>query len=405
MSIKNSWKPAVLTLHNYYQQPGGEDSVREAEAALLRQMGHVVIEFTKDNKEINKMSPWSVASEAIWSRETQQALRKLLAKNRPNIAHFHNTFLRISPAAYYACKEAGVPVIQTLHNYRLLCPAATFFRDGKICEDCLNKIPPWPGVYHGCWRGSKMQTAVVAMMLATHHWLDTWNKQVDLYIALTEFSRKKFIEGGVPGGKVVVKPNFVMADALPDLGKTSDVREKDYALFVGRLSSEKGVHTLLKAWQRVKEIPLKIVGDGPLMSKAQSIVIQGGLDRIELLGRRTRQDIFRLMRRARFLVFPSEWYEGFPMTIVEAFACGAAVLAARLGAMTEIVTDGQTGLFFEPGNAENLAEIILWAWTHPKEMIDMGHNARREYHEKYTPERNYDMLIEIYQKAIAQRGR
>lgn len=392
----------ILLVHNFYQQPGGEDVVFKAEAALLRIRGHEVMEFVEDNRRLEGVNPLKSAIDAVWSRQSKRRLSALIQECKPDVAHFHNTFLRVSPAAYYACKEAGVPVVQTLHNYRLICPGALFMRKGRICKDCLGKSLPWPGVVHGCWRGSRMQTAVVVSMLAIHRWLRTWQEQVDVYIVLTEFAREKFIEGGLPVEKIVVKPNFVH----PDPGARAP-KDGEYALFVGRLSPEKGLLTLLRAWRCLRGIPLRVVGDGPLAPDLQAIVDREGLEGVALLGRRSRAEVFALLQGARFLVFPSEWYEGFPMTIAEAFACGLPVVAARLGAMAELVEDRRTGVLFEPGNSEDLAEKVSWAWSHPSEMAEMGQTARCEYEAKYTAERNYQVLMQIYQQAIEhhRRGR
>jgi glycosyltransferase involved in cell wall biosynthesis len=388
--------PAIVRIicgHNYYQQSGGEDTEFFAEQAVLRRYGHVVIEYTDHNDRVNQMNQISAALNTVWSRSSQRRLLTVLRGVQPDVAHFHNTFLLISPSSYYACKEAGVAVVQTLQNYRLLCPAATFFRDGHVCEDCVKKTPPWPGVVHGCWRTSRSQTAVVAAMLSFHRWLKTWEQQVDVYIGLTEFARRKFIEGGLPADKIVVKPNFIFPD--PRARTTTG----DYALFVGRISPEKGILTLIQAWKRLVSVPLKVVGDGPLLQQVRSMVSMQGLNGIEIFGRRAHQEVLELMKRSRFLVFPSQWYEGFPLTIVEAFASGVPVVATRLGAMAEIVEHGRTGLHFEPGNAEELAASVEWAWTHEKELIEMGKNARSEYELKYTAERNYEMLMQAYDLA------
>jgi len=385
----------MLLIHNLYQQPGGEDAVFRAEAALLRSQGHEVLEFVEDNRKLDCVSPLKAALDAIWSREVQRKLRALIQEKKPDVAHFHNTFLRISPAAYYACKEAGVPVVQTLHNYRLVCPGALLMRGGRVCEDCLRKAIPWPSVLHGCWRGSRMQTSVVAGMLTFHRVLKTWHEQVDCYIALTEFARRKFIQGGLPAEKIVVKPNFVH----PDPGERKS--PGSYALFVGRLSPEKGLGTLLRAWQGLKDVPLKVVGDGPLLEEFKTF--SRGRKGVEVLGRRSHDEVIALMKRARCLVFPSESYEGFPMTFAEAFACGLPVVASRLGAMAKIVEGGRTGLLSEPGNPEDLAAKVEWAWSHPERMREMGREARREYERKYTPERNYEMLMEIYHKAYERK--
>ena len=383
----------ILLIHNFYKQAGGEDGVFTSECALLQAHGHSVIEYTDKNEHINRN--FSVASNTIWSRESYKKLQELIKKTRPHIAHFHNTFLQISPSAYYACYEKEIPVVQTLHNYRLLCPNALFFRDNHVCEDCLGQTPPWAGVLHRCYRDSHSQTLVSAIMITLHRWLKTWEEKVDIYIALTEFSRQKFIQGGIPEEKIVVKPNFV----YPDPGvRTSD--KSKYVVFVGRLSTEKGLHTLLNAWRNLNPIPLKIVGDGPLLSETQEFIKIEHLENIELLGHCSHSDVLELIKQARLLILPSVLYENFPLTIAEAFACGIPVIASRLGAMEEIIEDGQTGLHFTPGNAESLVSKVDWAWTHPNQMREMGRNARHEYEEKYTAERNYEKLIDIYTKAI-----
>ena len=254
----------ILTIHNYYQQAGGEDVVFEGEASLLRQHGHEVVEYRQDNAQIHRLSRPVIASHAIWSRPVYRALQRLLRDVEPDVTHLHNIFPLISPAAYYASRKAGVPVVQTLHNYRLLCPAATFLRNGQLCEECLGKTFPWPAVLHACYHRSYAQSAVTAGMLTVHRWLKTWRDQVDIYIALTEFSRRKFIEGGLPAEKIVVKPHFVYPDPGCRAGSGG------YALYVGRLSAQKGVMTLLQAWQQLPGIPLKVVGDGPLMGAMQA---------------------------------------------------------------------------------------------------------------------------------------
>lgn len=380
----------ILTAHNRYTEPGGEDTVFTLESRMLKRRGHEVILFEEDNRRLEDVSAHVAAIEAVWSTRSYEKMLTLLGEREPDIAHFHNTFLRISPSAYYACREANVPVVQTIHNYRLICPVATFFRDGGVCEDCMGKTPPWPGVLHGCWRDSRPQTAVVAVMLTVHRWIGTWQERVDLYIALTQFAKSKFVEGGLPPEKIMVKPNFLYSD--PGIGENGG----DYALYIGRLTIEKGVPTLIRAWQDL-DLPLYVAGDGPLRPSLED---GSRTATVNTLGQIPHEKVLARMRSARFLVFPSEWYEGFPMTIVEAFATGLPVIASNLGAMAEIIEDGRTGLLFEPGNSEDLAEKVVWAWSHPNQMTEMGKEARREYEQKYTAERNYEMLMEIYQHAI-----
>ena len=247
-------------LHNHYQQPGGEDQVFEVEGALLEAHGHRVLRYTQHNDSVADMTRAELAKATVWNTVAYRELRTLIREEQPQVAHFHNTFPLISPAAYHAARAERVPVVQTLHNYRLICPSALFFREGRVCEDCSGKAVPWPGVAHACYRGSRSSSAAVAAMLTAHRVLGTWSRAVDAYIGLTEFARQRFVRGGLPAEKIVVKPNFVH----PDPGAGGG--DGEYVLFVGRLSEEKGVDTLLKAWKRPRvRVPLKIVGDGPLV--------------------------------------------------------------------------------------------------------------------------------------------
>jgi glycosyltransferase involved in cell wall biosynthesis len=317
-----------------------------------------------------------------------------LREVRPDVVHVHNFFPLVSPAIYYACRDAGVPVVQTLHNYRLLCPGATFYRDGHVCEEC-----PTHGlqrsVIHGCYRDSRLGTATTAVMLKVHRQRKTWTEAVNRYIALTEFSRRKFVEGGLPAERIVVKPNFVLPDPGPGRGS------RDYAMFVGRLVDLKGVPTMLAAWKRLnKRIPLVIAGDGPYRAELEAQLAGNGLSAVEYRGRLSRPETLAAIQGAKFLIFPSEWYEGFPVTIAESFACGTPVIASRLGSMPDIVADGRTGLHFEAGNADDLAQKVEWAWSHGVEMETMSRTARTEFEARYTAERNYEELIDVYQAAI-----
>jgi glycosyltransferase involved in cell wall biosynthesis len=390
----------IVIAHNSYQQPGGEDTVVSAEKALLVRAGNEVNQYFRHNNEIKSggtCSNITLGFRTVWSSGSRNELYRLLKKWKPDIVHFHNTFPLISPAAYYACQEMGVPVVQTLHNYRLFCPAGAFFRDGRVCEDCLAKNR-WQAVRHACFRQSRSATSAVVAMLSFHHWYGTWTKLVDCYIALSEFSRAKFIQAGLPAEKLVVKPNFVLPD--PGIG----VEQRDSAVFVGRLSEEKGLRTLVRAWGRMNpKYPLHVIGDGPLRDDLQSEITRSGSSSVHLNGRLPRDESLKALQGARVLVLPSNCYENFPMTIAEAYACGTPVLASRLGAMQEIVHDGRTGLHFTAGDADDLARKVEWAWAHPDEMREMGINARAEFEAKYTAEKNYEMLIAIYESVINNR--
>jgi len=368
--------------------------VFQAEKDLMRYFGHEVAEYTVNNADLNNLNPIMAALDTIWSIKSQKDIKSIIKNFRPQLVHFHNTFLLMSPASYYSVKNAGIPVVQTLHNYRLLCSNARLYRNNEVCELCIGKTPPWPGIKYKCWRDSKLQTSVVVAMLTFHRWLKTWRNQVDVYIALTEFARHKFIEGGIPAEKIVVKPNFLNKD--PGYSETRD----NYALFVGRLSSEKGLLTLIETWKEFPNEKLKIVGDGTLLGRLEQMVNDEKLSKVEMLGYVENDRVLDLMKNAAFLVFPSQWYEGFPMTIIEAFACGLPVIASRLGAMEEIIDDKFTGLLYKTGDPEHLANKIDWAFSNPEKLIEIGKNARRDFEEKFTPEKNYQALLDIYQRAL-----
>ncbi|MBD2328174.1 glycosyltransferase [Alkalinema sp. FACHB-956] len=386
----------ILQLHNRYQIVGGEEGVVQSEQALLRQYGHSVELLEVSNDDLrNSWSKVLAAPQAIYSWTAKRLLCDRLAQFQPDIVHVHNFFPLLSPSIYDACHDRGIPVIQTLHNYRLICPKAMLFRENEICEACVGRSFAAPGVQYGCYRDSKAQTAIVAAMLSWHQWRNTWHDRVNGYIALTQFQRQKLIQGGLPGDRIHVKPNFVFVPpSLP-------VDRQSYALFVGRLSEEKGVALLLEAYQRYGlDLPLKIVGDGPLRDHLQSQIQQDRLDdRIQLLGRRDKDTVLKLMRQAQVLVFPSIWYEGFPLTISEAFACGLPVIVPSFGSMAEIVRDSETGLHFIPRDVESLAQKLQWANSHAKELQVLGTHAQQQYKALYTPEANYEQLMTIYRQA------
>jgi glycosyltransferase involved in cell wall biosynthesis len=383
----------IVAVHNRYQQRGGEDEVFEAEVRLLTDHGCRVKSVSEPASDPqNLKQKIDVAMNCIWSKASYQRMRELLREERPDVVHVHNFFPVLSPSIYYACREADVPVVQTLHNYRLICPAATLYRDGHICEECLEH-GPWRGALHACYKDSYFGGATVALMIQTHRARHTWTEMVDRYIALTEFSRQKMIAGGLPAEKVVVKPNFVLDDPGMRAG------QGEYALFVGRITDIKGIPVLLEAWQKLEtRVPLVIAGDGPFRAEMERSIAEHQIKDVHYRGRLTREQTTQAMKNARFLVFPSIWYEGFPVTMVEAFACGLPVICSRLGSMQEIVADGRTGMHFEAGNADDLAKTVAWAWDHPERTIAMGQSAREEFEARYTPRKNYEMLMQIYEK-------
>lgn len=382
----------VLIAHNAYQHRGGEDSVVDAEIELLRSYGHEVEIYRLHNDALNTMSRTAAAVSAIWSQRSANDIDTLCERFLPDVIHVHNTFPLISPSLYWAAAKRKVPVIQTLHNFRLLCPQAIFLREGKICEDCVGKLP-WRSVTRKCYRESAAQSAVITGMLATHRMIGTYRERVTRYIALNTFARDKYVEGGLPAELFRIKPNFVPSSTVPTWDRRGG------GLYVGRLSSEKGLDVLAKAVQLSDHTDVDVIGSGPLEPLATEAFGN------RYLGFRPLEEIMQRMQAAQFLVLPSICYENSPRTIVEAYASGLPVIASRLGALIDIVKDGITGLLFQPGDEKDLAAKIAWARAHPDEMTRMGQAARAEYEAKYTPKRNYEALMSIYEDAIATTKR
>ncbi|HOC42267.1 MAG TPA: glycosyltransferase family 4 protein [Thermoanaerobaculales bacterium] len=388
----------ILLVHDRYQNRGGEDLVFEAEKGLLERARHEVLVYERHNDEISDYSTWRRADllrRAVWATDSAGSIRKILVQSRPQVVHFYNTFPLISPAAYYACEAEGVPVVQTLSNYRLICPGAHLLRDGRVCELCVGRTIAWDALRYGCYRESRAQTAVVTGMLSFHSLVGTWKKCVHTFIALTEFSRQKFIDGGLPKDRIAVKPNFL----YPDPGPRAD--DAGYALFLGRLSEEKGIATLLQAWETLPDIPLKVVGDGPLASMVNDAHGRAAGAGIEVVGWRSRPEVIGLLSHASFLVLPSLCYEAFPLTLVEAFACGVPVIGSRLGGIQEIIRHEESGLLFDPADATALADAARRLWGDATLRSFLGNGARAQFEALYTAERNYSMLIGILESAAS----
>jgi len=383
----------ILQVHNYYRQYGGEDVVVSAEKALLKENGHEVKLYSLHNDQVDTIKKISLSKKTIWNHESYQEISNLIAEYNPDVIHVHNTFPLISPSVYYAASDSNVPVVQTLHNYRFLCPASTFYRNGEVCEKCLGCKLPWPGVLHACYRNSYSASGVTSIMLYYHNLKKTYSKKIDLFISMTNFGKNKFIEGGLPGEKIVVKPHFIEDDLGKGVGKGG------FALYVGRLTEEKGIKTLLKTWEDENvNYPLKIIGDGPLSDSVKKASNKNQF--INWLGFCEREKVLEMMGEATFLVVPSEWYETFGLIVIEAFSKGTPVLVSDIGAVGELVDQGRTGYKFEPGNHKSLARKIEYILSNKDSFSDMRARVRDEYLKKYSKEKNYEQLMSIYNKAI-----
>lgn len=390
----------ILIVHNRYQQPGGEDAVVDSEYAMLKNFNHETFLYERNNSEINLLSfPGKLHTlfQIGWSQKTYTEIKKIIREFKPDIAHFHNIFFLITPSAYYACHQEGIPVVQSQHNFRLLCSNGLFFRNNNICEECLEKKSLLWGVYHRCYQHSYLLTAAFVKILSDHWKLGTWTRMIDRYIVGSEFVRQKYILGGIPPSKIVVKPNFVN---FRDKSLAQSSKKEVYVLYAGRLSAEKGVKLLLEAWERISDIPLKIIGNGPLAAELNRMAQLKNLGQVQFLGYLSSDRYERCLSEAALTVIPSLCYENFPRILVESYALGIPVVASDQGSLKELVSEHKTGLLFRRGDSVDLAQKVHWLLNHPEELGEMGRRARVIYEQRYQIHTNYSFLMEIYNRTL-----
>jgi glycosyltransferase involved in cell wall biosynthesis len=379
----------IVQIHTRYRLAGGEDQVVEAERALLEEAGVRVHQVIFDNADLGEsqsmVGDLRLATSAIWSRAAARRVAQAIAATDPQVVHVHNTFPAASPSVYAAAAASEAPVIQTLHNYRFVCPSATVFRDGHACTDCVGRPIPWPGVVHACVRESRPQSLVAAATLAFHRARGTF-KAISGYVSLTSFQRQLMIAGGLPADRIRVIPNFLEPD--PGVGNA----DRQGVLYAGRLAPEKGIATLLEAANAVPGV-VRVIGTGPLTPLVESSAAEGD---VAYLGSVPRSEVLDLLRRATALVLPSIWFEGFPLIVLEAFASGTPVVASRIGSLAELIDDGKTGLLADANDGAALADKIRWAAAHPAEMGGMGSSARRRYEELYRGHSHLESLLSAY---------
>ncbi|HEU5272079.1 MAG TPA: glycosyltransferase [Xanthobacteraceae bacterium] len=382
----------VLLVHNFYRIPGGEDNIARQELMMLKENGVDVELFSVTNDDIKGIrEAISVGVRVVYNFAARRALSRKLAEYAPDVVHIHNFFPLLSPSILDACRDAGVPSVMTMHNFRILCPTAMLGADELTKKGTLR---------HSCWwtvpkrayRNSAAATLAVAAMVEFHKHAGTWTRKVDRFIALTEWAKRMFIEGGLPADRIVVKPNCVARPA----GLAGSRREG--ALFVGRLDQQKGLGTVLRAWKDI-DYPLKIIGDGPL----SELIERTGNDRITYLGRQPWDAVQREMRAAKFLVFASIGMDMFPTTLLEAFSNHLPVICSELPCLQELVKSGVTGLMFPPGDANALAAQVRWAVSNPSALAELSCRAHASYEERYTPEVNFNQLIGIYRSVARDR--
>ncbi len=385
----------VLMVHNRYQQRGGEDAVVDAEADLLASRGVEVERLDADNDAIQ--DAWAKIQVSVQqltgSAKMRDRIGQALKQFHPDVVHVHNWFPTISASVFRQCKAANIPVVHTIHNYRLLCVGATLFRDGHVCEDCIGSTFRTSGIVHKCYRGSGIGSAAATFGMLAHWSAGTWHRAVDRFIALTEFSRRKLIEGGIHAEKIAVKPNFV--DPAPEPG----AGDGGYFLYAGRLTEEKGLRTLIECWKNGPELaPLWIVGDGPLRNEVQEAA--ASLGNVHWLGMKSSDEVLSLMKRAKATLCPSLWYEGMPRVVIESLAVATPVVASRIGGYPEMIVDGESGALFASGNAGALLGRLRELET--KAAFEaMRPDARLRFQAEYTGEKNYSVLLDIYRTAMS----
>lgn len=386
-------KENVLIVHNYYQIPGGEDTVVANEKKMLEDNGHKVILYSRNNSELKTMKKLQkifLPINTVFSVKTYREIKKCIKENNIDIIHVHNTLNLISPSVYYAALSCKVPVVQTIHNFRLLCPAATFYRDNHICEDCI-KYGLKCAIKHNCYRNSKIQTLACVITLKIHRFLGVYRKIN--YICLTDFNKEKLLQLNnnlkqvINSSKVFVKSNFI------DMNKNEIVQKqrKNQFIFVGRLDKLKGIDILLNTWINIKNVDLVICGIGPKEDWCKSFIKENNLLNVHMMGFVSNDKAINMISESKALILPTQWYEGFPMTIIESLACGTPVIASNIGNVGDLIKDGINGLTFNFDSIEDLRKKIY-------EINDMYESSRNYYEEYYTKEKNYRKLISIYSK-------
>jgi len=391
----------VLVLHNRYRQYGGEDAVAAAEADLLRTRGVDVCFIETDNDadpRVDLAGALGLAFHSHWSKRWYEHVRQVCREFRPDVAHVHNFWMRLTPSVHAACHAAGVPSVQTLHNFRLFCLNAQFRRKGAACEDCLGRSP-WRGVVRRCYHDSLLHSALVARMIATSRANGVWTRDVNAFIALSQHARRQFIAGGIPESKIHVRPNFA-ANAGSRRARPSS---SESFVYLGRLSDEKGVGSLLEAWKRSGldgRARLSIAGEGPERGVLEKHAAELGIH-VEFAGRVERDRALSLVSNARALIMPSLYLECSPRAVLEAMSAGTPIIASRVRGLDETVHP-DTGLQFEPGNAAELSAAMRRLYDDPDLADRCGHAARAAWLERYTPDRHFDDLMSVYELAIGR---
>lgn len=389
----------ILFIHNRYKQFGGEDVAVEMETSILAEKGHDVRTIFFDNNLIRGfIAKIKTGLSAVYNFSSARIVSNAIKDFKPDIIHIHNLFFIASPSILYATKKHKLPVVLTLHNYRLICANALLLRNNNVCELCIQKRFPLAGIKYKCYRNSASASALIIAITGIHKLLTTWEKKITAFITLNEFSRSKLLYSSlkVSPDKMITKPNFV-----PDPGNGEEQRE-DFFLFAGRIVKEKGVHVLARAFADMPQQKVVIVGDGSEKKNLEkefkdykNISFTGLLDKFQ---------VKEYMKRCKAFICPSIWYEGAPLTIIEAFATGTPVIVSRLGSMIDSIKDGYNGLHFTAGDANDLRKKVGLFILQTEQSDDFYKNARQTYLEKYHPEVHYNAIMKIYRAAITKNN-
>lgn len=388
----------ILQIHNFYQIPGGEDVVVRNEKQLLEEHGHQVFSYYRSNKELNeggKVRKLLIPFTAVFSIQTYREVRKIIREEHIDIVHVHNTLMMVSPSVFYAAFSSGVPVVQTLHNFRMLCPAGSFFRDNVICEECVEHGMGC-AVKHKCYRNSKLQTMVSTAILKIHRFLGTYYRVN--FICLTEFNRNKLLSSLNPEKKIVdprrvyIKPNFTFAEGIIPVERQP---EEEYFLFAGRVEALKGIDIAIRAFEKLPDENLYIAGSGPMLEEMEAYVEEHHMNNVKFLGYLQKEEMTEKFYHAKAVIMTSQCYEAFAMTIAEAYSYGVPVIAGRVGNMEGMVKEGVTGVKFTYNSAEDLARKV--DEFNQMDLAALKESAREFYEKRLRPEDNYRKLMQIYE--------
>ncbi len=381
----------VLQIHSKYKKRGGEETVVEEERAVLENHGHTVIQYIRDNAETDNYGALGLVKLSLTQRRNKNAVNQvaaLLAKEKPDICHVHNVYPLITPAVYEVCQQQGIPVVQTLHNYKMLCTNSLFFRKGDVCELCLNKSLVH-SVRYSCYKNSLLATAVQADAIQHHRRKGTWQHMVDAYVCLTEFQKDKMIEGGMPPDKLRIKPNFVHKANL-------SYTYEDFFLFVGRLDEPKGLTDLLELINTCVDSRFVLIGD------SENPEIFSGFQHVNYLGPQSRDIVLDHMSRCKAVIFPSRYYEGMPMVILEAFSLQKGVIARNVGAMSSMIKHGVNGLSY--ADANGLIKAVRELEEHDELIGKIGVGAFHDFENIYSVEQGYQNLISLYNSVLDEKN-